>query len=283
MLTGMTNRPPRTATAQETLDDLLRFSRQRRSSTPLRRALLQNPNRRDIPGPLHRFVVGRRELAFDLYLLLHCGAAAPPFDVMLPAMAWARALDRPQTITSETTISKNCTWLEHQQLVRSERAQRLRKLYLLHEDASGQDYTRPKGGEGHGFFHLPFAYFTERWHQKISLRAKATLIICLAQAPTFELRTEHATGRYGLSPDSMQRGLDELRDQGLLKTSPDYRPAPRARLGFTQVHIHQLQGDFAKPRPKERSVDKGPRPKRCKPTQSKTTSKTEDAKRRRSS
>jgi hypothetical protein len=247
MLSAMTAQPPITASPQETLDDLVRFSRQRRTLAPLRRAFLQAPGKRNTPGPMHLFVSGRRDLAFDLYLLLHCGAAAKPWDVALPAMAWARALDRPQTLTSETTVSKNWTWLEQQGLVRSERFQRLRKVYLLREDGSGQEYTRPTTGEAHGYFQLPFAFFTERWHKKLTLRAKATLLICLAQKPPFELRTEHATERYGLSPDSMQRGLDELRAHGLLTTTVDYRRAPRARLGFTLVHLHELKGDLAKP------------------------------------
>jgi hypothetical protein len=216
-------------------------------SAPIRRALLQAPGKRNTPGPMHQFVSGRRDLALDLYLLLHCGAAAAPFDVVMPAMAWARALNRPQTLTSETTVSKNWTWLEEHQLVRSERSQRLRKVYLLKEDGSGAEYVRPSAGDGHGYFSLPFEFFTDRWHERLTLRAKATLLICLAQQPPFELRTEHATHRYGLSPDSMQRGLDELREHHLLSTIADYRVAPRARLGFTQVHLHRLKKPFTKP------------------------------------
>jgi hypothetical protein len=246
MLERMTPTSLQIASAQETLDDLLRFSRQNRKTAPLRRAFLQVPGGKDTPGPMHLFVAGRRSLALDLYLLLHCGAAAPPWDVTLPAMAWARALDRARTVASETTISKNWTWLERQNLVRSERAKRLRRVYLLREDGTGEDYVRPAAGEGHGYFNFPFTYFTQRWHLKLSLRAKATLLISLAQQPPFELRTEHATAWYGLSPDSMQRGLDELREFGLLTTTVDYRPAPRARLGFTQVHMHALRGDFAR-------------------------------------
>ncbi len=246
MLSPMTSTSFPIASAQETLDDLLRFSRQRRRATPLRRAFLQVPRASSSPGPMHLFVAARRGLALDLYLLLHCGAAAAPWDVALPAMAWARALDRSQTLASETTISKNWTWLEQQRLVRSKRSRRLRKVYLLREDGSGEEYARPASGENHGYFNLPFAYFTQRWHAKLSLRAKATLLICLAQQPRFELRTEHATAWYGLSPDSMQRGLGELREFDLLTTTADYRPAPRTRLGFTQVHIHALRGDFAR-------------------------------------
>jgi hypothetical protein len=86
------------------------------------------------------------------------------------------------------------------------------------------------------------------------------LLISLAQTEVFELRTEHATRWYGLSPDSMQRGIVELRDHGLLRSWLDYRPAPRARLGFTQVGLHRLLDPFAKvdeakeTKPKKRTV-----------------------------
>jgi DNA-binding PadR family transcriptional regulator len=271
--------PPQTqpvATPQATLDDLLNFTRQRRTSTPLRRSFLQAVENR-AAGPMHGFVSGRRDLALDLYLLLHCGAAAGEFDVALPAMAWARALDRPQTLASETTISKNWTWLEANRLVQSHRVRRLRKMYLLREDGSGKRYSRPKVGEpGHGYFDFPFSYFTQRWHKTLSLRAKATLLICLAQKPPFELRTEHATTWYGVSPDSMQRGLDELREHCLLATRVVYREAPRARLGFTQVHLHELLGDFAiaeKPERKQLGVAKPRAVRKKRKTDAKARSK----------
>src|SRR5437773_1968720 len=88
------------ASADETLADLLDPGRQRRASTPLRRSFLQESRRGGQPGPMLDVVRDRRALALDLLLLLHCGAGASPWDVTLPAMAWARALDLPQTTSS---------------------------------------------------------------------------------------------------------------------------------------------------------------------------------------
>ncbi|MFP5363220.1 MAG: hypothetical protein ACLGI5_10890 [Thermoleophilia bacterium] len=245
----MAPKAPQIATAQDTLEDLLNPQRHRRSSTPLRRDFLQHAKKKNTPGPLVKFVEQRRGLALDLFLLLHCAASGGEFDVELPAMAWARALDLSQTVSSETTISKNWTWLEKQQLIRSEKHNRLRRAYLMREDGLGAEYTKPKKGEGHGFFYLPYDFFLQRWHKKLSLRARATLLICMAQNEVFELRTEHATRWYGLSPDSMQRGMVELRDARLLRSWLDYRPAPRARLGFTQVNLNRLLPPFAKATP----------------------------------
>jgi hypothetical protein len=233
------------ATADETLADLLDPDRQRRAATPIRRSFLQEGRRGGQPGPMLDVVRDRRVLALDLLLLLHCGAGASPWDVTLPAMAWARALDLPQTTSSETTISKNWSWLEQKQLIRSDRHQRMRRVFLLKEDGSGQPYTRSKGEE-RGFFHLPFAYFTERWHQRLKLPAKAVLLIALSKESVFDLRTERASGWYGISADTLQRGLDELREAELLEVSIKLRKAPRARMGITQDYRYRLIGSFAR-------------------------------------
>jgi len=65
------------ASADETLADLL--DRSRRTSVPIRRTFLQLPDKQ--PGPLARFVEGRRTLGLDLWLLLHAGASSQPWDV----------------------------------------------------------------------------------------------------------------------------------------------------------------------------------------------------------
>lgn len=238
------------SSADETIDDLLSPGRQHRDAAPLRRSFIQDPKRTNTPGPLHLFVAGRRGLALDLLLLLHCTAGADPWDVTLPAMAWARALDMPTTASSETTVSKNWSWLEERHLVRSDRHLRMRRMYLMKEDGSGASYSRYTAGAGErGFFFLPYFYLTRRWHKRLSLPARATLLICLSQKPTFELRTEHATAWLGLSPDSLQRGLDELVNNDVLERWTELRPAPRTRLGLAPVYRYRLIGDF------ERSLD----------------------------
>jgi len=235
------------ATPEETLNDLLNPVRQRRRrTTPIRRSFLQDPSGEGMEAPLRWFVRDRRELALDLFLLLNCTASAPPWDVEMAAMAWARALDMRQTVGSETTVSKNWSWLEEKQLIYSERHHRLRKVYLRTEDGSGREYARPKKGEPRGFFRFPFIYFTDRWHQQLSLPAKAVLLIALSQKTTFTLVTERASQWYGVSADTLQRGLEELRDLGLLSTWLVSRKTPRARLGFTSVSHHKLNSPFGR-------------------------------------
>jgi hypothetical protein len=151
----------------------------------------------------------------------------------------------PQTIGSETTISRNWTWLEEQRLVRSERDHRIRKVTLLMEDGSGQEFDRATGKD-RGFFKLPYEYFTDRIHRDLKLAGKATLLICLAQKPTFTLPTERAATWYGMSADTLQRGIDELRDRDLIKVWSRTMKAPRARYGYTAVNHYALLAPFAR-------------------------------------
>ncbi len=229
------------ATPDETLVDLL--DRSRRHSVPIRRSFLQLPDKR--PGPLAAFVEGRRPIALDLWLLVHAGASCFPWDVRQPAMSWARMLDMPQSTASETTISRNWSWLERQRLTRSERDHRVRKIFLMWEDGSGREFERATGKE-RGFFKLPYAYFTDRIHRQLKLAGKATLLICLAQSPTFTLPTERAADWYGISADTLQRGVDELRQLELIKIWSRTKKAPRARYGYTAENHYALQGPFAR-------------------------------------
>jgi hypothetical protein len=156
-------------------------------------------------------------------------------------MAWARALDKTRP-GAEATISRNWAWLEDHDLVRSERDKRLRRVYLLTEDGSGAEYERPTGN----YFTLPLAFFLDEWHKKLSLAGTAILLIALSLKPPFQLRTEHAAGWYGISADTLQRGLDELRELDLLDVTPRRIAAPRTRLGWTYVNEYRLLGPFVR-------------------------------------
>ena len=227
------------ATPSSTREDLL--GGQHRPGAPIRSSFVQERGGARAPGPLHHFVRERRLLALQLYLLLHCVARAEPWDARLAAMAWARALDK-TSAGAEATISRNWAWLEDRQLVRSERDKRLRRVYLLKEDGSGDEYTRPKGN----FFSLPLAFFRDEWHQRLSLAGTAVLLIALDREPAFQLRKEHASGWFAISADTLQRGLDELRDHDLLSIRPRRFAAPRTRQGWTMANEYRLLGPFAK-------------------------------------
>lgn len=228
------------ATPESTREDLL--GNQTRRGPAIRSAFVQERGGARAPGPLHLFVRDRRLFALQLYLLLSCLASSDPWDVALPAATWARALGKTNK-GAEGTVSRSWAWLEHQDLVRTERSNRVVRVYRLAENGSGDPYTVSKD-----FFKFPLAFFRDGWHATLSLPATAVLIIGLHQSkgkPWFQLRTEAHSEWYGISADTLQRGLDELRDVALLHAHPRRVRDSKARFGTTQVNEYALLGEFA--------------------------------------
>jgi hypothetical protein len=233
------------ANADQTLEFFIRRSKRRRF--PIRRTFVQGrTGRKLVPGPLALITRERRGLALDLWAL-HGGIAShAPWNVRVSAMTWARMLDMPQTINSETAISRQWAWLVEKRLVRTKRVARLLRVERLMEDGSGRTYDRPTGAGG-GYFYLPAEYFTTRWHTQLKLPGKTALFLALAQAPTFDLPLEQAVNWYGISADTLGRGFAELQDLGLVKIWQRKKLAPNSRYGVTTVNHYALTGPFARP------------------------------------
>ncbi len=230
------------ATPDSTRQELL--GTQTRRGAAIRSGFLQEHGGTRAPGPLQHFVHDRRLFALQLYLLLHCLARKDPWDTALPAATWARALDKTNK-GAEGTVSRSWRWLEDHQLVRTERDKRMVRAYLLAEQGSGEPYTRSKN-----FFYFPLAFFREGWHTRLGLAGTSVLLICLYKSrysPWFQLRTEPQSAWYGISPDTLQRGLDELREAKLLQINPRKIRDSKARYGTTTVNEYLLLGSFAHP------------------------------------
>ncbi len=160
-----------------------------------------------------------------------------------PARVWARALsfgDGPSAIGS---VSKNWSWLESHSLVERHRYGRLSKPYLLREDGSGKTYVHPsKAGER--YFKVTHEFWLDDWHRRLGLAAKAVLLIALSLSDDFILPVEHASKWYGLSPDTLNRGLLSLRKSGVLRVRRERRVAPLAPEGYTWEHRYTLDSPF---------------------------------------
>lgn len=113
---------------------------------------------------------------------------------------------------------------------------------MLNENGSGAEYRRSRQ-----YFHLPLAYFLNGWYDKLSLPGTVALLIALDRSRTkewFELPKERAAGWFAISADTLQRGLDELRVDGLIEVKQ--RPvtltvgevAERAGLGQSTASEH---------------------------------------------
>jgi hypothetical protein len=227
---------------RETVSALL--ERSGRQDVPVRRSFVQRPIRGGGAGPLAAFVSNRRSRALDLYLLAHAVASAPPYTVTFPARVWVRALGLGPQSSSETLVSRTWTWLEDHNLIVTRRVGRFREIQLLKEDGSGDAYRHPgeEGASDRGhYFKLPHAYWDANYHNRLGLPAKAVLLIALSLRDDFILPTEKGSDWYGLSSDTVRKGLSDLRLHGLLAMRAQAKAAPLTALGYTMQRHYRVE------------------------------------------
>jgi hypothetical protein len=235
---------------QETIAAILAASGRRSKAMPVRRLLVQQgPQDQPQPGPLRDMLRGHDERALDLYLLLLAAASSHPWDVTRDALVWSRALGLP-TPQDDGTAAVSKVWRrldETYGLVARARKGRRAQVTVLYEDGSRRPYTYPNGRGDDRYFKLPYAYWTEdkAWYRTLSLPAKATLLISLSLRPPFILPTELAPRWYGISTDSAERGLRELRDIGVLDRRIDRKTNWLVGEGYVTQYRYRLLPPFA--------------------------------------
>jgi hypothetical protein len=149
---------------------------------------------------------------------------------------------------SPATVSRAWAVLENLNLIRRERGQPVRPQ---REDGSGVPWTHPgEDRDAVGYFSLPRRYWTDGWHERLRLPGKALLLILLAEtntpgSPAFTLPAEKIAAHYGLSLSTVRRGLQELRDLGLLGEHWQRVPAPRSATGWTYRTHYWLNAPFS--------------------------------------
>jgi hypothetical protein len=117
------------------------------------------------------------------------------------------------------------------------------------EDGSREAYTAPSGRDiDNRYFQIPFAYWTdaEAWYRTPTLAAKTMLLISSTLKPGFILPTERVPEWYGVSTETAQRGLKELRDVGLISRSTSYKETPLEAIAYTQEHRYTLAPPFGR-------------------------------------
>ena len=239
------------ATQEETVAAFVEASDRRGRAAPVRRQFLQGGRQGvAMPGPLSAIVRSRDEIALDLYLLHRARASSAPFDVTAHSAVWARAVGMEGNVGS-SAVSKAWRRLEDKYgLIRKERRGRFAKIISLREDGSRRPYEIPTGRSWNDrYFKIPFGYWldAEQWHSTLSLRAKATLLVALSLPSPFVLPTERAPAWYGISADTLERGLHELGEHGVLSRVLRVRKAPLAPAGKTRVAEYTRVGAFAAP------------------------------------
>jgi hypothetical protein len=116
-------------------------------------------------------------------------------------------------------------------------------VFLLQEDGSGLPYQHP--GKAGRYFRLPHEYWLAGWCDKLDLTAKAVLLILLSRRPGEELPQERAPTWYGVSADSVGRGLSTLKDHELVRVTVNKKQAPLSPIGVTWERRYTLVEPFA--------------------------------------
>lgn len=237
------------------------LERSGRDELPLALGFLQRRTEQNkpAPGPMSQFIRRGRETALEQYLLLHAIASGEDgdFDVRLGAATWARAIGGyfdPKTGVLDDAalhaVSRNWNFLKEIGLIETERVGRKVRARLLADDGSRQPYQHVGAGKkgkklnGPGYLKLPYEYWRQGWHEKLTLPAKAMLLIALYQGDGFALPYNKLPQWYGVSPATGQRGLAELRDKGLLHRERHRRRDPESPVGFADVYHYQLLDPF---------------------------------------
>lgn len=198
-------------------------------------------------GPLAVLVKKGDERALDLYLLMRLLAVKEPYDATQPAAGWARALNITGP-SAEATISRIWTRLVKYKLVKRGRARNMASMTPLMEDGSGDPYLRVTDRDR--YLRLPVAYWdaNEMLYARLDLPAKAMLLIALSLPPGFILPSAQVPKWYGISPDTAERGFQQLRKFGVIEYEDRHKKAPMSKTGFTTERRYTLRGAFHLPR-----------------------------------
>lgn len=238
------SKPPVVATPDETIQALLHRAARRSAAVPISKMFLQQGSGRfRIPGPLAELVRRRDERALDLLLLAHATATADPYDITEAAAVWARTLDLGSSESSLTAVSKAFRRLSERQLVARTRVGRRLQVTLLEPDGSGAPYRHPSSTSA-GYLKLSFDYWVEGWHRRLGLPGKAFLLIALSLADAFPLPAERGPEWYGISADTIERGVADLEAHGLLQVDRVSKVAPLAPEGYTIENRYTLRAPF---------------------------------------
>lgn len=237
---------------QEAVEALLKRSARTSQSVGIRNTFAQGGTQKHpVFGPLHKIVRNADDQALDLFLLHRTLVSAEPWsNAPFEAVIWARMLGA-ETDRDHGAALVSRIWRRLDQkyaLITRAKVGRQGVYTSLREDGSGEPYTAPTGRDGDRYFRLPFAYWTDEqaWYRTLSLPAKAMLLVGSTLKPGFVLPGERVPEWYGISESTAQRGLQELREVGLLNRSTSYKPTPLEKVPFTEEHHYTLVPPFGR-------------------------------------
>lgn len=223
-----------------------------RQYTVVRHILTQLPrgsaHRPSVLGPI---VTSRKHRALELYLLLLTAWPWLERREPLEGAVWARALSTNKgRLWSPTNVSEAWTDLEKLGLIERKREGRSLRVTPRREDGKAS-YTAPgetKGDRNETYFVLPGSFWTDEVFAGLSLPGLAMLLILLAETSKDEekwLTYNDAATWYGISPKTVQNGINDLVKLGLVNVRPEWVSAPLSRTGSTLRHWYSLTGKYS--------------------------------------
>lgn len=246
--------PDRASTVESIVESSKRDRFPIRQSFVVVRQTDHNPPRLVRP-PLAWLVLKHNLRSLILYLLLVTKASSSAksgrHNVVMEGAVWNRAMgvEDPDTKASRTALSKSWHRLEDLDLISRGRDGRWADVTLLDESGNGNPYTRPRSA----FNNLSHAFWletpngeTEPWYLALSLPEIAMLLISISNPPEFRLSQQSGARRHGISPETIGRGIQGLRDRNVLATRTVYEKTPLTATGWTEVNLYRLLAPFEK-------------------------------------
>jgi hypothetical protein len=250
------------ATGRDTRTEILK--RSIRANVPLRKTFVQAPRgSTSRHGPLRDFVTGRDLRGLKAYLLIvaACSNGTDGWSTRHDSAVWARMMDIDRTATDQA--ARTGAWralrrLQERNLIACTRTGTMITVTLLREDGSGTPYERPVGqSEEDLYLQIPAAFWTKGYDEQIDLPALALLLVVLREKNWSKFPAERAPDWYGWSPDTHERGLKKLLDQGLVERRPQYTKAPLAPSGVTMAYQYQRTALMRPRKPRKQAATKG--------------------------
>ena len=225
----------------------------------------RNGKKRSRPGPLADLVANRQEKALDLLLLVYAVTVRESFDTAHWSTTWARAINGSyDTQSASAQVSRLWRQLEEHQLIVRIQSGRKVSVTKLREDGAGRPYTRPTGSEtgrlGEIYFRLPYDYWRDGWNNRLTLPAKALLLIAMSRRDPKEFTlAEHWTSQwYGISEATVTRGRMKLEAEGIISVAREEQvPDLREMHGFGKRVYYKLEAPFDKNVRKGNGVTEG--------------------------
>lgn len=215
---------------------------------PIRESFLQIRGTPPEPGPLSEFVRGRHHHALDLYLLILAAAARPPHQLHVNPNFWAALLRRPEQSlrNARLAVYRSLDTLDEMNLLWPESHLGAPRFQLLNENGNGDHYLHPAKTDDR-YFTLPHAYWLLGYDRQLDLPGKAVLLLARSLRRFFTLPLANATPWYGISSDTLRRGMDELVKARLVRYQSANVPSQAAPRTTTVRRTYTLVGPVALP------------------------------------